>query len=303
MAISAANIKKATKIIKKLKCLITGQSGAGKTSSALLIAKGITNNGRILVFDTENGRASLKTDSDIPALQNIDFDVYEFDPESVTSQDYIDIITLAEDQGFDAIILDTITHEWDYVKRLQQQLGGRYTDWLKAKAGHHKFVRKVLAAKIHVILTARSDIKHEQQEINGKKQVVKLGLSTQTESNLPYEVDFVFDIQDRQHNTVCDKSEGGLFKEPVFTITEETGVLLGKYLSKGIDPETETKKKYAARIRELEGALLGAGVLSESEIKTIEERDPAAFLSMGIDDLKSLGLLLNNKVKEAGVTV
>ena len=302
MAIQASNIKKAAKVIKKLKCLITGQSGAGKTSSALLIAKGITNNGRILVFDTENGRASLKTESDIPALENIDFDVYEFDPESVTSQDYIDIISLAETQGFDCIILDTITHEWDYVKQLHQKLGGRYTDWGKAKAGHHKFVKKVLSAKIHVILTARSDIKHEQQEINGKKTVVKLGLGTQTESNLPYEVDFVFDIQDRQHYAVCDKSEGGLFKEPLFIITEDTGVALGRYLGKGVDPEIETKKKYAARIREIEGALLAANQLTDEEIKTIEERDPDHFLSMATDDLKALGVSLGTRAKEAGIT-
>ncbi|MCA6430202.1 MAG: AAA family ATPase [Cytophagales bacterium] len=301
MAISAASIKKATKVSKKLRCLITGQTGAGKTASSLLLAKGLTNNGRVLVFDTENGRASLKVD--MPELQGFDYDVIEVSSQDVTSDDYIKAVEIAEQSGYDAVILDSATHEWEYVKELHNRLGGRYTDWGKAKAGHFRFIKKVISAKIHVIVTARSDIKHEQQEVNGRKQVVKLGLGTQQNSNFPYEMDFVFDIQDRQHNCVCDKSEGGLFTEPLFVITPQTGVVLAQYLSDGIDPETETKKKYAARIRELEGALLGAGVLSESEIKTIEERDPAAFLSMGIDDLKSLGLLLNNKVKEAGVTV
>lgn len=301
MAISAASIKKATKVSKKLRCLITGQTGAGKTASSLLLAKGLTNNGRVLVFDTENGRASLKVD--MPELQGFDYDVIEVSSQEVTSDDYIKAVEIAEQNNYDAVILDSATHEWEYVKELHNRLGGRYTDWGKAKAGHFRFIKKVISAKIHVIVTARSDIKHEQQEVNGRKQVVKLGLGTQQNSNFPYEMDFVFDIQDRQHNCVCDKSEGGLFTEPLFVITPQTGVVLAQYLSDGVDPETETKKKYAARIRELEGALLGAGVLSESEIKTIEERDPAAFLSMGIDDLKSLGLLLNNKVKEAGVTV
>lgn len=301
MAISAASIKKATKVSKKLRCLITGQTGAGKTASSLLLAKGLTNNGRVLVFDTENGRASLKVD--MPELQGFDYDVIEVSSQEVTSDDYIKAVEIAEQNNYDAVILDSATHEWEYVKELHNRLGGRYTDWGKAKAGHFRFIKKVISAKIHVIVTARSDIKHEQQEVNGRKQVVKLGLGTQQNSNFPYEMDFVFDIQDRQHNCVCDKSEGGLFTEPLFVITPQTGVILAQYLSDGVDPDTETKKKYAARIRELEGALLGAGVLSESEIKTIEERDPAAFLSMGIDDLKSLGLLLNNKVKEAGVTV
>ncbi len=301
MAITAASIKKATKVSKKLRCLITGQTGSGKTGSSLLLAKGLTNNGRVLVFDTENGRASLKVD--MPELQGFEYDVIEVSSQDVTSDDYIKAIELAEQNGYDAIILDSATHEWEYVKDLQQRLGGRYTDWGKAKAGHHKFIKKVISSKIHVIVTARSDIKHEQQEINGRKQVVKLGLGTQQNSNFPYEMDFVFDIQDRQHNCVCDKSEGGLFTEPLFVITPATGALLAQYLSDGVDPETETKKKYAARIREIESALLASGQLTEDEIKNIEERDPNHFLSMATDDLKSLGVSLGTRAKEAGVSV
>jgi hypothetical protein len=301
MAITAASIKKATKVSKKLRCLITGQTGSGKTGSSLLLAKGLTNNGKVLVLDTENGRASLKVD--MPELQGFEYDVIEVSSQDVTSDDYIKAIELAEQNGYDAVILDSATHEWEYVKELQQKLGGRYTDWGKAKAGHLRFVKKVISAKVHVIITARSDIKHEQQEVNGRKQVVKLGLGTQQNSNFPYEMDFVFDIQDRQHNCVCDKSEGGLFTEPLFVITPQTGIVLAQYLSDGVDPETETKKKYAARIREIEGALLGAGLLTDTEIKAIEERDPTIFLSMATDDLKALGVSLGAKAKEAGLTV
>lgn len=300
MAITLASIKKATKVSKKLRCLITGLTGAGKSFGSLLLAKGLTNNGKVLVFDTENGRASLKVG--MPALEGFEYDVIEVSSQEVSSDDYIKAIELAEQNGYDAIILDSITHEWEYVKELHQKLGGRFTDWGKAKAGHHKFVKKVISAKVHVILTARSDIKHEQQEVNGRKQVVKLGLGTQTNSNFPYEMDFVFDIQDRQHNTVCDKSEGGLFTEPLFTITPATGALLAQYLADGVDPVTETKKKYAARIRELESELVAANSLTADELKTIEEREPNHFLSMSVADLQALGVSLGTRVK-ALVTV
>ena len=301
MPITAASIKKATKVSKKLRCLITGQTGSGKTGSSLLLAKGLTNNGKVLVFDTENGRASLKTD--MPELEGFSYDVIEVSSQEVSSDDYIKAIELAEQNGYDAVILDSITHEWEYVKELHQKLGGRFTDWGKAKAGHHKFVKKVISAKVHVILTARSDIKHEQQEVNGRKQVVKLGLGTQTNSNFPYEMDFVFDIQDRAHNTVCDKSEGGLFTEPLFTITPATGALLAQYLSDGVDPEIETKKKYISRINQLESALLGVQAFTPEELKTIEEREPETLISMVVDDLKALGLSLGAKVKELGLIV
>lgn len=295
MAITLASIKKATKVSKKLRCLITGLTGAGKSFGSLLLAKGLTNNGKVLVFDTENGRASLKVGS--PELEGFEYDVIEVASQDVSSDDYIKAIELAEQNGYDAIILDSITHEWEYVKELHQKLGGRFTDWGKAKAGHHRFVKKVISAKVHVILTARSDIKHEQQEVNGRKQVVKLGLGTQTNSNFPYEMDFVFDIQDRAHNCVCDKSEGGLFTEPVFTITPATGVLLAQYLADGVDPETETKKNYAARIRELESELMAVEAFTPEELKTIEEREPNHFLSMSILDLKALGVSLSTRVK------
>lgn len=295
MAITLASIKKATKVSKKLRCLITGLTGAGKSFGSLLLAKGLTNNGKVLVFDTENGRASLKVGS--PELEGFEYDVIEVASQDVSSDDYIKAIELAEQNGYDAIILDSITHEWEYVKELHQKLGGRFTDWGKAKAGHHRFVKKVISAKVHVILTARSDIKHEQQEVNGRKQVVKLGLGTQTNSNFPYEMDFVFDIQDRAHNCVCDKSEGGLFTEPLFTITPATGVLLAQYLADGVDPETETKKNYAARIRELESELMAVEAFTPEELKTIEEREPNHFLSMSILDLKALGVSLSTRVK------
>jgi hypothetical protein len=301
MAISLANIKKATKVSKKLRCLITGLTGSGKSFGSLLLAKGLTNNGKVLVFDTENGRASLKVG--MPELEGFEYDVIEVASQDVTSEDYIKAIELAEQNGYDAVILDSATHEWEYVKDLQQKLGGRYTDWGKAKAGHHKFIKKVISAKVHVIITARSDIKHEQQEVNGRKQVVKLGLGTQQNGNFPYEMDFVFDIQDRAHNCVCDKSEGGLFSEPLFVITPATGALLAQYLADGVDPETETKKKFISRINQLESALLGAQAFTPAELKTIEERDPEAFSSMALDDLKALGLSLGAKVKELGLVV
>ena len=89
----------------------------------------------------------------------------------------------------------------------------------------------------------------------------------------------------------------------LFVISEETGKILARYLSDGVDPETETKKKFISRINQLESALLGAQAFTPEEQKTIEERKPDTFSSMTIDELKALGLSLGAKVKEMGLVV
>jgi len=53
--------KKAVRSQAKLKLALTGPSGSGKTYSALQLAKGL--GGKVAVLDTENGSASLYSDS------------------------------------------------------------------------------------------------------------------------------------------------------------------------------------------------------------------------------------------------
>jgi len=292
---SQLQIKKATRQDKKLRCLITGLTGSGKTTSSLLIAKGLTNSGKVLVFDTENGRASLKADNSLLAKDEWSFDVVEVEPDKVTSQLYIDAINLAEQEGYDCIILDSVSHDWNYVKDLHQKLGGRFTDWLKAKDPHHKLIRKIISSSIHVISTARSDIKHEQQEVNGRKQVVKLGLGTQQESNFPYEMDFVIDILGRDHYAIADKYEEGTFdnKDP-FVITEETGILLNRWLNsgKGITEEEKTKKLYISKIMEYQTFLIENNNPTKEVLKTSPELD-----QISLEDLAEYGKILKAKVE------
>jgi CheY-like chemotaxis protein len=283
-------VKKATKKTKKLRCLITGQAGAGKTFSALLLAKGLVPDGRILVFDTENGRAGLKVGS--KRLGGLEWDVIEVTPDSVTSDIYIEAIEIAEKGGYDIIILDSMTHEWDFIKITQLKLGGRYTDWGQAKAYHHRLIRKILSCKVHVICTARSDMKHEQQEVNGKKQVIKLGLGTQQESSMPYEMDFVFDITNRNHDAVVDKQEDDLFiSTPTIIICEETGQRLAAFLADGEDEDTTKKKLFISRIAELQENLVSQDKLTDDQKQEIADLDLTA---MSVEALTALGLQYKN---------
>ena len=56
-------IEKATRKKQKLRLLIEGAAGSGKTMTALKIAKGLVGeDAKIVVLDTENGSASLYSD-------------------------------------------------------------------------------------------------------------------------------------------------------------------------------------------------------------------------------------------------
>src|SRR5687767_9200516 len=87
----------------KLRLAIAGPAGSGKTWGALEIARGL--GGRIAVIDTERGSASLYS-------ERVEFDSLDLGP-PFTSERYIEAIRSAEKAGYDILLIDSITHEWN----------------------------------------------------------------------------------------------------------------------------------------------------------------------------------------------
>ena len=93
------SFEKATKYASKLRLALIGPAGSGKTYSALEIAKHM--GGKVAVLDTEHGSASKYADL-------FDFDV--FAPDSFSPTVYMDTIAVAEQAGYDILILDSLSH-------------------------------------------------------------------------------------------------------------------------------------------------------------------------------------------------
>lgn len=258
-------VQQAIRVQKKIKALLSGPTNAGKTAGALLIAKGLTNNGKVLIVDTENGRSSLQVGEKY--LNGWTWDAVYIGPDDATSDNLIEALEEAQEAGYDAVILDSISHEWEYIKDYHNKLGGRFTDWKKPKELHSRFVRAVLAAKLHVVMTARSKMDYVQDlSDSGKKEIKKLGMSPQGESNFPYEVDFHFMINE-SHLCQMDKTAQGLFTNPaIFQITEEVGVILRRFSEEGETTDARQKRVYISRIREL-----ASGMNPQPELPTEEE--------------------------------
>lgn len=118
-------LKKASKKAKKLRVLLSASSGSGKTFGALKAAYGLVGDWtKICVIDTERDSASLY--SDFGEFETISL-VAPYTPER-----YIEAITSAEKSGMEAIIIDSITHEWNGeggCLDIHNKLGGSFQNW------------------------------------------------------------------------------------------------------------------------------------------------------------------------------
>jgi hypothetical protein len=246
--------EKAMRKKSKLRLGLTGPSGAGKTYSALLVAMGL--GGSIAVIDTEKGSASLYA-------HLTEFDVLELDA-PYTPERYIAAIDAAEQAGYDNLIIDSTTHEWNGVGGCLELVdeiakakfrGNSWSAWNEVTPRHRKFIDRILQSKMHIIATMRSKTETAQQEnANGRKQVVKLGMKAEQREGLEFEFTTVLDIVHEGHYAVASKDRTGLFvdRDPK-PITIETGKQLLSWLENGIelpiqDNQDSVIADYAAQI-------------------------------------------------------
>ena len=101
-------IRKSQKRKNWTKILLGGSSGSGKTYSALRLATGLAKKcgSGIAAIDTEAGRIRYYANE-------FDFSYMQL-TEPFTPEKYIEAINDAVDSGFKVLIIDSISHEWNY---------------------------------------------------------------------------------------------------------------------------------------------------------------------------------------------
>ncbi|MGJ0580581.1 ATP-binding protein [Xenorhabdus bovienii] len=218
----------------KLRLALTGPSGSGKTYGALTIAKGL--GGTTAVIDTEKGSASLYSD-------RFNFDVLELDP-PFTPERFIEAITAAQAAGYDNLIIDSITHEWNGTGGCLEMLdglakakfgGNTWSAWSIITPRHNKFLDAILRSDVNIIATMRSKTETAQVDKgNGKKRVDKLGMKSEQRDGVEYEFTTVLDLNHETHTATASKDRTGLFSNADFTIIDEgTGKRLMDWLNDG----------------------------------------------------------------------
>lgn len=227
----------ASKRMAKAKVAMIGPSGAGKTYSALRMARGLTNNGRVGVLDSENNSASLYSDK----FEGWQYMVLPIAP-PYTARKYLDAISLAVREGLDCLIIDSLTHAWAGEGGLLQQkeaLDSRagsnsYANWQQITKVHEAMKSQILYSPIHIITTMRSKQEYVlEQNSHGKSVPKKVGLKPIQRDDLEYEFTVVFDIG-MDHQFIVSKDRTDLFDGMVAKITEQTGADVRAWLCNDI---------------------------------------------------------------------
>lgn len=234
---------KATRKKAKLRLAVGGPSGAGKTTAALQIATGL--GGRIALIDTERGSASLYSDQ-------FEFDALDLSP-PYEPERFIAAIDAAEVAGYDTLIIDSATHEWDGsggCLELNEKLAAAkyknntWSAWSETTPRHRAFIDRMLQSRMHIIITLRSKTETVQGD---DKRVKKVGMKLEQRSGTEYEFTVVFEMDHGSYNAVVTKDRTRLFGDPA-KITAETGKKLLAWLESGeAAPPTEAEIAHKRR--------------------------------------------------------
>ena len=246
---------KATKIQSRLRLALSGPSGAGKTYTALNIAKHLGQT--IAVIDTEHGSASKYAD-------RFDFDVCELIDHHPAK--YIEALKSAAQAEYDVIIIDSLSHAW--FKELE--LAGKGFDgWKNVRPLERALVDAMLSSPSHVIATMRTKtewVLEEYTKKNGDKGSApkKVGTAPIQASGIEYEMDLAGELNLEHILTISKSRCPELSNQTFLNPGQELAEMLTAWLTDGVAmPETHQQK--CERVR---AAREAAGLDTES-VKSI----------------------------------
>ena len=210
----------------KIKLSIAGASGSGKTYSAISIAKGMVKNlNKVAVIDTENGSSHLYSHLG-------DFSVLTLSA-PYSPEVYISAINEAIKKGFECIIIDSLSHEWQGIGGIidihGQMEGNSFTNWSKVTPRHNALIQTIVNAPIHIIATLRSKTEYVMQQKNGKTIPEKMGVKAVQRDDTEYEFTVAFELN-QFHQATISKDRTGMFKQGIeFILNNEVGEKINQW--------------------------------------------------------------------------
>ena len=239
-----SKFQRATKEQAKLRLALCGTAGTGKTWSALAIATELVPGGRIVLIDTERGSASLYADT-------FTFDALNLETHAPDS--YVEAIQDAEREGYDVIIVDSLSHAWsgtggalEMVNQAQKRSSSNnsFAAWRDVTPKHNRLVDAIISSRCHVIATMRSKTEWvlEKDEKTGKTFPKRVGMEPIQRSGVEYEFTVVGDI-DLTHTLMITKTRCSALADAVI---EKPGAQIGRTLREWLNSGAAPTPKVVA---------------------------------------------------------
>jgi hypothetical protein len=242
----AFQVKKAVREKIFAKVALMAPSGGGKTYSSLRLATGMAEeikkqtgkDVKILLANTEQKRGYYYANE-------FTYDIVDIDAPH-NPEKYVDLINFAVESGYDILILDSSSHEWEGkggCLELQSQAGGTYQAWGKVTPRHNKFIEAIADSKIHLIATMRGKDQYEMDvDDKGKKSVKKLGVGAKQRDGFEYEFSCTFLLDQKTNMAEAQKDNTHIFEnEGSVLLSEAHGKKIIQWANTG-EGYTEVKR-------------------------------------------------------------
>lgn len=234
--------QKATKEKAKLRCAIFGPSGAGKTFTALSMIKGMAGKKKTALIDTERGSASKYAD-------RFNFDVVDIQDKTI--KNYVTMIRVAQEAGYEFLIIDSLSHAWqellEEVDRIAKTKyrGNSFAAWRDGTPKQKLLVDAILSFPGHIIATMRSKTEYViEKSDNGKMAPTRVGLAPEQGKGIEYEFDLLLEMNP-DHMARVLKDRTGKFQDAILKMPgEDFGKELMNWL---LDGKAPAKKRPAPK--------------------------------------------------------
>ena len=180
----------AEQVAPKVKCLVYGAAGVGKTYLAL------TAPGPVAVIDTEGGTAFYANRVGPKGLS--EFDVL---PTKTFAQVEAAIAYLRANPGhYETLVIDPVTVLYETLQDAAQERRSEVRksaeadlemlDWQRIKRAYKRLMTDLVNLPVHVVVTAReTDLTEERVRPNGRTERVKIGHKPDAEKSTSYYFD------------------------------------------------------------------------------------------------------------------
>lgn len=177
------NIRPAVRGGSKALIALAGETGDGKTFTAIKIARGMVSKPSEIGFlDTENKRGSLYAD-----ILDGPFMIGDLQPPHSPGR-YSTAIKEFQDAGIKVLVIDSGSHEWEGeggCDDIANAKIGKMDNWIGAKREHKKFMNTLLHCDMHIIICLRA---REKTDFKNPAKPVSLGIKPICEKNFMFEM-------------------------------------------------------------------------------------------------------------------